>query len=102
MAVYEFEDIATGERVEREYPLGRAPRVGRVITIRGRKLRRLLSTGAGLDVRDYEHVALGLPAEFAKHCPYQTRGKDGEIHGAARTKAQIREIEKRTGWEYRR
>lgn len=99
---YEFEDVVTGERVEREYPIGSAPSVGKVVSIRGRKLRRVLSCPAGAIVPSYEATCLSFgkrerEAALAVGCK---TNQHGEV--VMQTRTQRDEIEARTGLRFNR
>jgi hypothetical protein len=96
-AAYEFEDVATGERVERRYPLGRAPK--RLIRVGGRTLRRII-TAPSVRVDHCEHVSHSLPPSFAAQTEHSVTDKNGMRHAAFTSRKQIRELEARTGWTY--
>lgn len=60
MPTYEFESCE-GERIERYYPVSRAPRVGSQITVGGVRYRRVYSTQTRPVCRDERHIAHTLP-----------------------------------------
>jgi hypothetical protein len=74
--IYEYEDIQTGEVVEISKPDAQRDPVGRVITHNGRKVRRILSTGAQtiLPVKDEPRPRNNLP-RFMPGCECDKRGR---------------------------
>lgn len=94
--IYEFENVATGEVVEREYPMGTAPRVGEEVE----GLRRILSRPQASfpDFRCH-HVAYQLDVNKYPDIPH--RSVDG--YGAFHTTREINEFQaKHPEWKFDR
>ena len=95
--IYEFEDVVTGERVEREYQMGAAPLIGDVVD----GLRRVVSVphASFPDFRCH-HVAYQLDVNKYPDIPHRT--PDG-MHGAFHTTREIKEFQsKHPEWKFDR
>lgn len=67
MPEYSFEDLDTGEVVGVFYKMGKAPAFGRKVTLRGRKLKRIIDVPQVPIVRGFEaHVSRVLRSGFDK------------------------------------
>lgn len=97
---YEFEDTVTGERVEREYAIGAAPRIGRVIRIRGRSLRRVPSVAQRAIALSCEATCLSFDAR--QRAIALEVGCKANQHGeiVMQTPRQRDEIAARTGLKF--
>jgi hypothetical protein len=43
MVLYQFQDIETGEELDLDFPMERAPEIGSLVRYKGRRLKRLVS-----------------------------------------------------------
>lgn len=105
MAIYEFL-TPQGGVVCREYPMGKAPKIGATIRVRGQRLKRLPpSWGAGGPDRgikcvDYGHEAVGMlnKRHYGPQPGVKRYSKDG--FPVFSTRQEIREYEARSGLKY--
>jgi len=86
--LYEFKN-SSGEVVARHYPAGKAPDIGRVITVNGESLTRVYSVGV-TSLLDYDHD--GYP-KISKALPQFAPGADhvgdpGKDYGCAVIKSR--------------
>lgn len=95
MVLYEFQGSG-GERIERDYPMGKAPKIGRSITVDGKKYRRIPPSPPpgsmrGVRCTDYTHEAVGMLNErhYGKDPDVPCYSQDG--FPVFRTKRQIDE-----------
>jgi hypothetical protein len=94
MATYVFEDIKTKERIEKCFPMSRAPKYDQIITIDGRKMKRV--------VEDSVQVNAGFKAYVSRVPPKNTPGfKHTEKgHCIVETARQEKWYSKRSGLEW--
>jgi hypothetical protein len=96
VVIYEFEDILTGDRALFPFPIGEAPQIGHVTTIKGRRYRRLLSchidTGVKRKTRGYPFVSRSLP----KGCCPESQTEDGKP--VIKNQLHEKEVLARTGY----
>ena len=97
--IYEFRTEA-GERVELDYPIGRAPKIGSWVTRGGRRLRRVPSVGAAPYVEpDRGFICFSQhPDDVAS--PHRVK-VEGVEFAAVSSKRQIEETLARKGGEMR-
>lgn len=70
MVIYEFQ-ARDGKTVERDYPMAEAPKIGKVIVVKGKRYKRIISrchddkssggVGRGIQCLDLAHEAVGMP-----------------------------------------
>ena len=51
MVLYQYEDVETGQEVILDLPMGKGGSIGNIFRNRGRRLRRLVSSDAGISVK---------------------------------------------------
>ena len=92
MILYEFE-APDGERIERLYEPGKAPTVGKWITVKGKRYRRVLSLQRAI-VKESRHVGYTLPRKWQNtwlndcHDSFDEKGR-----AVFSTKREIKEFE---------
>ena len=79
MPLYEFEDVETGEPVEEFFHMDDAPSIGVVISLDGRKLRRLVSRQQKPRTRSWEFVAWSLPENVQGVTSWADDGMGGKV-----------------------
>ena len=91
--LYEFTDAKTGEGVEEFMDSDCAPRIGSLVTINGRRLRRVASLPQALVEPDYRHVAWQLRANEPGAPRYGAKGTPEEGQPIFNSKKEIREFQ---------
>lgn len=94
MATYVFEDVKTGDIVEHQFPMTKAPKYGQVIKVDGRQLRRV--------VEDKLQVTAGFKPYITRVVPKNTEGfKHTEKgHCIVENRRQEQWYSKRSGLEW--
>lgn len=96
--IYVFVDESTGEPVDLNFPLGKAPKIGKVIRRNGRRLRRIVCCHLAVDqiarvTWKYPFRSESLPRGC---CP---ESQDAKGRPIIKSQAHEREVLARTGYE---
>jgi hypothetical protein len=93
MAIYQFRS-SDGGVVERHFPMSKAPDIGYVITVKGKRFTRILSSGINLDAslpekcRGYPMVSKAAPQGSGQGIPGISHTDKGEVVFASHTAKQ--------------
>lgn len=97
--LYEFEDVKTGEGVEEFLDPSEAPRIGDIVRIRGRRLRRVASLPQTMIEPDFTHTTHQFSdADCARYGPRDRDGKPRkltEIGGLTMTSREANDMQAR-------
>lgn len=96
MAWYEFQS-KDGDVIEREYAMGKAPKIGKSITVKGKKYTRIVSTSQP-EVRYFDpcFVSHSLP----RWHPDAPHHESGTGKPCFRSMREIKEFSAKTGYKY--
>ena len=96
--IYVFQDVESGETLDLDFPLGKAPKIGKVIKRDGRRLRRIAS--CYLAVAQISRGVWGWPFR-SESLPRGCCPESQDVKGRAIIKSQAheREVLARTGYE---